>query len=126
MKKNLLFTFLIVSLFSFAANAQLGGNCSNCSDKYDETEQQVHVQKPAKKKKKITVYPNPAINYIGLSDSKDVQKIVIFNVMGKEAKSFIVEDGMKYDVAELKRGMYLVQIVGHKNEIITTQRLNKR
>lgn len=45
--------------------------------------------------------------------------------MGREAKSFEVEKGMKYDVADLKTGMYLVQIVDMNNKIITTQRLNK-
>ena len=128
MKKALLLTFFI-GLFAFAASAQIGGGgCDGCGDSSEgyNTNQKPSTQvRTATKKKKISVYPNPAVNFIGLSDSEDVKKIVIFNVMGKEAKSFLVEKGMKYDVADLKRGMYLVQIVDFKNKIITTQRLNK-
>lgn len=126
MKKTLLLTF-IIGLFAFVASAQVGGNCQGCDDdKYNTDQQspQTTISVNAKKKK-INVYPNPAVNFIGLSDSEDVKKIIIFNVMGREAKSFKVEEGMKYDVADLKTGMYLVQIVGTNNKIITTQRLNK-
>ncbi|MFT5168700.1 MAG: hypothetical protein ACI8P3_003945 [Saprospiraceae bacterium] len=126
MKKILLLTF-IIGFFTFAANAQEGGICQGCGDDNNNSSQQTpqtHVKATAKKKK-INVYPNPAVNFIGLSDAEDVKKIIIFNVMGREAKSFDVEKGMKYDVADLKRGMYLVQIVGMNNKTITTQRLNK-
>ena len=127
MKKALLLTFFI-GLFAFSASAQTGGGCDGCGNEaYNSSN-----QKPAStqvgitaKKKKISVYPNPAVNFIGLSDSEDVKKIVIFNVMGKETKSFDVEKGMKYNVSDLRTGMYLVQIVDLNNKVITTQRLNK-
>jgi type IX secretion system substrate protein len=126
MKKTLLLSF-IIGLFVFSANAQIGQGCEGCdSDKYNSGQEssQTYVGVAAKKKK-ISIYPNPAVNFIGLSDSEDVKKIVIFNVMGREAKSFDVEKGVKYNVADLKTGMYLVQIVGYNNKVITTQRLNK-
>lgn len=129
MKRALLSTF-IVFLFAFAGHAQLG-ECSGCGNgQYDADDSSsrtsISYDKPAKKKK-ISVFPNPAVNFIGLSeeDEKSVSKIVVLNVMGRKAKNFEIEKGMRYDVSDLKRGMYLVQIFDLKNNIITTQRLNK-
>lgn len=128
MKRTLLLT-IFICLFAFAASAQKTGDCGDCADGQYESKpvkEQVQVTKP--KKKKISVFPNPAVDFIGLSDadSKSVNKITLLNVMGRAVKTFQVEKGMKYNVASLKRGMYLVQLVDHKNKIITTQRLNKR
>jgi len=126
MKKTLLFSF-ILCLFAFAASAQQN-DCDGCAmgNDYETKPAVVKITKPAKKKK-VSVYPNPAVNFIGLSDSKDVKKIIVLNVMGRETKTFnTIEKGRKYDVADLKRGMYLVQIFDNNNKIITTQRLNKR
>lgn len=128
MKRTLLSTFVIL-LLAVAAHAQLS-ECQGCGD--DQYDSNDSASKPAitytvqTKKKKISVYPNPAVDFIGISDDKNVSKIVVLNVMGRKAKSFEIEKGMKYNVSELKRGMYLVQIFDLDNKIITTQRLNKR
>lgn len=124
MKKTLLFTFF-VCLFAFAAHAQATGECEGCDTDDYHSSKNVTTAQTATKKKKISVYPNPAVDFIGLSDDQNVNKIVIYNVMGKEEKSFLVEKGMKYDVTDLKRGMYLVQILDYRSKVITTQRLNK-
>ena len=110
MKKNLLFILLALFLTS-AAFAQ-----SNTEEP---------VAKLASKKS-ISVFPNPAINFIGLSNSDDVNQLIVFNVVGRKMKSFMVSDGEKYNIAELPKGMYLIQILGHDKKIITTQRLSKR
>jgi len=128
MKRTLLLT-LFICLFAFVVSAQKTtcGDCDN-GQQYDNkkpAQEQVKVTKP-NKKKKISVYPNPAVDFIGLSEEKDVKKITLLNVMGRSVKTFQVEKGMKYNVSNLKRGMYLVQLVGYDNKIITTQRLNKR
>jgi len=98
MKRTLLSVF-IVFVFAFTANAQVAGGCQGCGSKdynydHDSSVPSTTVNTRAKKKK-ISVYPNPAANFIGLSDSKDVKKITILNVMGREARSFDkVEKGM--------------------------------
>ena len=110
MKKNLLFILLSFFLTS-AAFAQ-----SN-SDK--QSAQLIS-------KKNISVFPNPAINFIGLSDTEDVKQLIVFNVVGRKMKSFMVSEGEKYNIAELPKGMYLVQILDYDNKVITTQRMSKR
>ena len=45
----------------------------------------------------------------------------------REMKSFdVAEGGEKYYVADLPKGMYLIQLLGKSSKIIKTQRLSKR
>ena len=110
MKKNLLFillTFFLASV-AFAQN---------------------NTEEPTAKltsKKNISVFPNPATNFIGLSETEDVKQLIVFNVVGRKMKSFMVSEGEKYNISELPKGMYLIQILDYDNKIITTQRLSKR
>jgi Secretion system C-terminal sorting domain len=114
MKKKLL--FLLLPLFLTTASF-----AQNTIEQQDD--------KPVAKlisKKNISVYPNPAINFISLSDSEDVKQLIVFNVVGRKMKSFMVSEGEKYNISELPKGMYLIQILDFNNKIITTQRLSKR
>jgi len=110
MKKNLLFILLSFFITS-AAFAQ--------SNSDNQTAQLVS-------KKNISVFPNPATNFIGLTETEDVKQLIVFNVVGRKMKSFMVSEGEKYNIAELPKGMYLVQILNYDNKVITTQRLSKR
>ena len=110
MKKNLLFILLSFFLVT-AVSAQ-----SNDSGPVAQLTS----------KKNISVFPNPAFDFISLSDSKDVKQLIVFNVVGRKMKSFMVSEGEKYNISELPRGMYLVQIINLDNKIITTLRLSKR
>lgn len=76
----------------------------------------------------IQIYPNPATDYIQLSESEeDVKKIAIINMVGRTLRVFeTIEDQKQYRIADLPRGMYLVQIIGDKNKIITTKRVKKQ
>ncbi len=76
---------------------------------------------------KISVYPNPATNYISINKDENVKEINVFNLVGRKLKTFEgVEKDEQYDVSDLPNGMYLVQIVNTSNKIITTQRVSKR
>ena len=110
MKKNLLFILLSFFLIT-AVSAQSNGTSPAAQ---------------LTSKKNISIFPNPAADFIGLSDTKDVKQLIVFNVVGRKMKSFMVSEGEKYNISELPRGMYLVQIINHENKIITTQRLSKR
>jgi Secretion system C-terminal sorting domain len=76
---------------------------------------------------KISVYPNPATNFISINKDENVRDIAIFNLVGKKLKTFQdVEKNEHYDVSDLPIGMYLVQVIDNNKKIITTQRINKR
>jgi len=81
----------------------------------------------SEEKENITVYPNPATTHIGLSSSNGVERIIIFNMVGRQMKNFQAGEGDKrYYIGDLPRGMYLIQLLSIHNEILTTKRVSKR
>ena len=73
----------------------------------------------------LQIFPNPAANYIGVTDSEEAKQIVVYNLVGSKMKSFFATNGEKYYIGDLKRGMYLIQILGRNNKVLTTQRVSK-
>ncbi len=74
----------------------------------------------------IKIFPNPATEYIELSENEKVAKIIIYNLTGREMKRFDAYNGEKYYVGDLPKGLYLVQLLDNKNQNIVTQRVSKR
>ena len=75
----------------------------------------------------VRIYPNPATSYIGLDQAPTVEHIVIYNVVGRRVKDFeVTRQDEQYYIGDLPNGMYLVQLLGEKQKIISTKRLNKR
>jgi hypothetical protein len=75
----------------------------------------------------ITVFPNPATEDIRVSDSSESAGTVnVFNLVGKKLRGFDYAPGQDYLVADLPKGMYLVQVVDKGGKVITTQKINKR
>ncbi|TXB62395.1 T9SS type A sorting domain-containing protein [Phaeodactylibacter luteus] len=75
----------------------------------------------------LKVYPNPAIDYISVSDNEAVRQVVVFSLVGQPVKSFkpsFKEE--KFYVGDLPKGMYLVQLKNQNGKVITTQRLHKQ
>lgn len=77
-------------------------------------------------KTELQLFPNPTTDYISLNDNEVVEKLVVYNLLGREVRRFNYVKGEKYSVEDLARGMYLVQMLGPSDRIVTTQRLNKR
>jgi hypothetical protein len=75
---------------------------------------------------KISIFPNPTTDFFEIQSSREIDKIVVFNLIGRELKSFNAEVDRKYSVGDLPNGMYLVQVFDENNKVITTQRLQKR
>lgn len=114
MKQTLLLFFFLLSL-SLSVSAQSIGE--RLAINSPQTEQ----------KENITIYPNPATTHIGLSSSDGVERIIVFNMVGRQMKNFQVGEGDKrYYVGDLPRGMYLIQLLSANNEVLTTKRVSKR
>lgn len=76
---------------------------------------------------KISIYPNPATNYISIDRDDNVKEIAIFNLVGRKLASFDnVQKDIEYDVSNLPKGMYLVRVLDRSDKIITTQRVSKQ
>jgi len=74
----------------------------------------------------LKLFPNPAVDYFSLSENQIVERVLIFNLVGRQMKNFKARSREKYNIADLPKGMYLVQLLNKQQDIITTQRLHKQ
>ncbi|MCW5922838.1 MAG: T9SS type A sorting domain-containing protein [Saprospiraceae bacterium] len=75
----------------------------------------------------LSIYPNPVTEFISVQDKNDVVGfLVVYNLVGKKVKEFEFAKGEQYSVAELPKGMYLVQILDRNRRNLTTQKIEKR
>ncbi len=114
MKQTLLTLFLSIFLIGLA-NAQVTSSSHG-----------LIAQHQTVGKGKLAIYPNPASDYIQLTDTDEVAQIIIYNVVGKRMKTYEFVEDKKYSVIDLPNGLYLIQFVGINSKIISTQRLSKR
>lgn len=91
--------------FSFAAFAQMEKRTENAA---------------------ISIYPNPTTDYITINNEDAVKNIVLFNMVGRKMRTFTAEKGERYEVSDLPNGLYVVQLFGKNNKVLTTQRLTKK
>ena len=74
----------------------------------------------------ISIYPNPATEYITVNNEDAVKNIVLFNMVGRKMRTFTAEKGERYEIGDLPNGLYVVQLFGKNNKVLTTQRLTKK
>lgn len=73
----------------------------------------------------IVLYPNPSEEYFSVSNSRNVEKIKLYNMLGKEVKTFFHYNNAQHLIGDLKSGMYLVRMLDKNDKIIKTAKLNK-
>lgn len=71
---------------------------------------------PNKHTDNITVYPNPVINTFSLN-TQEYEKIELYDLSGKLVKTFTKKQA-SYDISNLKRGVYLLTIIGETKKSI--------
>ena len=71
---------------------------------------------------KISVYPNPATDEIRISNSEQVKKVVITNLIGQSVRTFEKVSNNSLNLDKLGKGVYLVRLYGTNNSI-TTQKI---
>jgi hypothetical protein len=130
MKKGLLFS--LFTLLSVAAFAQYGGGCGPDPHSASSQTNNIgygHTQAKPAVKVDYTVFPNPATDAFRL-DAESVEKgtaskVNVYNAMGQLLRTFTVEKDTRYNVSDLKEGMYFIQLLDAKGKTITTRKLNK-
>lgn len=73
----------------------------------------------------MTLFPNPTIEYFSIKNDRNVAKVSLMNVIGKEVWSKNHRPNTQYDVADLYKGMYIVRLIDSSGKLIKTMRLNK-
>lgn len=73
----------------------------------------------------ISIFPNPATHYFKVTDNDNIQLLVVTDLLGKKVKEYHYAPEKQYDVQDLRKGMYLVQIISKEQQVIKIQRLIK-
>ncbi len=64
----------------------------------------------------VSVYPNPADNFITISADFDIEKVRVWNSSGEE---FLLKmENEKMDINRFPKGFYLMEIVGENGEVV--------
>jgi hypothetical protein len=113
MNKRLLFIFILTSCISVQAQIAYSGG---------------HDVRAARNPEfaAIQVFPNPAVEFFNITPNPNIEHIAVYNLLGRQMKSFTYSDSDRYYVGDLPKGMYLVQMSGRDSRLISTQRLSKR
>ena len=72
------------------------------------------------------VFPNPTTEYFGLTNANGIQEVKVYNMLGRQQRSYEVALGKKYYVGDMPAGMYLVAFIDTKGHVAKTTRLVKR
>jgi len=76
-------------------------------------------------KPSISIFPNPATDYIQLSNAGKADRLVVYNIVGREMRSFNTAPGQRYFIGDLPNGLYLASLVSHKKGVLNTLRVQK-
>lgn len=73
----------------------------------------------------LKIYPNPASDYFRLTETQEIQQLIVYNVLGRQVKIFDVSSDQNYDISNLPNGVYLVGMIDRDQERVKTIRLQK-
>ncbi len=82
---------------------------------------------PIKEFYSIKIYPNPAEDHIQITNSENIRRVVVHNLVGRRVKEFNnINSGDRMNISDLPSGLYLVRLWDHNKRVVTTLRLSKR
>ncbi len=73
----------------------------------------------------IKVFPNPASDYFQINNGVNVKRVVVYNMFGKEIKSFFHYTNAQHEISDLKAGLYMVKMLDDRNKIVKSIKLHK-
>lgn len=74
----------------------------------------------------LRLFPNPATDFFQLEGPDGVEKITLYNLLGREVAQYQVNESQSYDISHLPRGMFLVALTDENEQILKTVRLQRR
>jgi hypothetical protein len=69
--------------------------------------------------KKLSVYPNPANNYVKISTENIISKVQLFNIIGKKVLETKSLKNNSLNISSLKNGVYFLKIYDANNKTAT-------
>jgi len=73
----------------------------------------------------LRIFPNPVSTTFQIGYSERVDKVSVINMVGREVRNFNYAADSSYNIGNLPRGMYLVQLTDNSGGVIHTQRVKK-
>jgi Secretion system C-terminal sorting domain len=73
----------------------------------------------------IKIYPNPTTDYFQLTDDDLIDKVVIYNIIGRQMRTYKVTENGKYNVNDLPEGLYIIRLLAANGSTIKTIRLSR-
>jgi hypothetical protein len=73
----------------------------------------------------IKIHPNPANNYFHISDTKQIGKVQVLNLVGGVVKTYYAQNTDQFDISDLPSGMYMVKMIHKNSNKVKTLRLRK-
>ncbi len=74
----------------------------------------------------MRLFPNPANHFFELENGGDVDRIELYNLLGKRVKSFRASPDQRYNIFTLPAGIYLVSLINEREGVLRTLRLSKQ
>lgn len=102
---------LVMGIYSFKLNME---NCNTSAENLSL--------------KEVRLYPNPTSGSFKLSDLENIpeaKQIVVHNLLGRQVKTFVANEHIAYNVADLPNGLYLVNLIDAEGGLLKTVRMNK-
>lgn len=75
--------------------------------------------------RQVRVYPNPTSSTFQLTDNELTRQVAVFNLVGRQVLSFTYSPGDEYNISQLPRGTYLVQLQDQQGRSLVTKVINK-
>jgi Secretion system C-terminal sorting domain len=73
----------------------------------------------------IRIYPNPTIDYFQITEDDGIDKVVIYNIIGRQMRTYKVTDNGKYNVNDLPEGLYIIRLLASNGSTVKTIRLSR-
>ena len=73
---------------------------------------------------RLFVFPNPASDYFNVLSKSEVSKVEIYNLIGKKVKTIQNTNSDRYDISDLRNGIYLVRVLDKSSKALKVIRLN--
>jgi Secretion system C-terminal sorting domain len=73
----------------------------------------------------IRIYPNPTIDYFQITEDDGIDKVVIYNIIGRQMRTYKVTDNGKYNVNDLPEGLYIIRLLSANGATVKTIRLSR-
>ena len=72
----------------------------------------------------LKIVPNPVGDSFSLPENNVVEQMTIFNILGRPIRTFRYTAGMKYSIADLPDGIYLLRLQAVNNSVLKTLRFS--